>query len=487
MPVPTPKWRMMNFHSMLRSTSTSSFALVLAAAVTLLALSGIADAVKIRGQRADDTLVESAVRKLLEDRVQLIYAQIQVGDPPQNFTVTFDTGSSELLLPGAKCSSGSCVSHQRYDVQASTTGRELFKKGTQTRVFGLHAKVDAAVMKDKVCVGTWCAPSAQFLSARDMSDELFDQLPYDGILGLGLSSESFGMGMKEGVVDPATLPSSLKKDQSLNLFQNFVESKALKNNQFALWFRSAVDPPGEKSGITFGSHDPNRMASKMYWFPVPYPANHWALPISDFVMAHQSDMSTALTEEPLKLCEPAPKKCTVLFDSASPLMILSRPVFERVKEAIATGYPRKPVSDAELADCQPLQMKMPKIGISFRGVTFYLDPEDYVDKTGNICLYRFQVMEGDQNLIYLGRPWLEKYYTVFDRDSLKIGLALSKHARTVEISDAISDEEVTTTSTTTTTTTTLELEEVVAAEATPAAVGNPTEATSATVNLLTGS
>eukprot|EP00397_Hematodinium_sp_SG-2012_P030932 GEMP01032794.1.p2 GENE.GEMP01032794.1~~GEMP01032794.1.p2 ORF type:complete len:126 (+),score=40.05 GEMP01032794.1:170-547(+) len=50
---------------------------------------------------------------------------IQVGTPPQTFTVLFDTGSGNLLLPAARCDDRACIAHKQYDSAASTSAREI--------------------------------------------------------------------------------------------------------------------------------------------------------------------------------------------------------------------------------------------------------------------------------------------------------------------------------------------------------------------------
>jgi len=82
---------------------------------------------------------------LTDDKEQLWYGAISVGTPPVDFTgtmflahggqshcltieytVAFDTGSSDLFLPSVNCSSG-CEGHTTYDPSASSTSQDLGK------------------------------------------------------------------------------------------------------------------------------------------------------------------------------------------------------------------------------------------------------------------------------------------------------------------------------------------------------------------------
>ena len=50
-----------------------------------------------------------------------LYGLIAVGTPGQPLNVCFDTGSADLWVPSVNCTTPSCVSHNRFQSQASSS------------------------------------------------------------------------------------------------------------------------------------------------------------------------------------------------------------------------------------------------------------------------------------------------------------------------------------------------------------------------------
>ena len=73
------------------------------------------------------------------------YGTIEIGTPPQEFTVIFDTGSSNLWVPSKKCHSLACYLHNRYDSSESETyekdSREFAIRYGSGSVEGIISKV----------------------------------------------------------------------------------------------------------------------------------------------------------------------------------------------------------------------------------------------------------------------------------------------------------------------------------------------------------
>ena len=59
------------------------------------------------------------------------YGIVQVGTPPQNFDVVFDTATANFWLPSAKCKSAACYGKSFFNSSLSTT---YFEDGTPFNV-----------------------------------------------------------------------------------------------------------------------------------------------------------------------------------------------------------------------------------------------------------------------------------------------------------------------------------------------------------------
>ncbi|KAK2506524.1 hypothetical protein MC885_005881 [Smutsia gigantea] len=71
------------------------------------------------------------------------FGKIYIGTPPQEFTVVFDTGSSDLWVPSVYCKSDACQNHHRFDPSKSSTFQTMgeplsvqYSRGTMRGVMG---------------------------------------------------------------------------------------------------------------------------------------------------------------------------------------------------------------------------------------------------------------------------------------------------------------------------------------------------------------
>lgn len=311
----------------------------------------------------------------------LLYGTIYVGSPPQEFDVLFDTGSNNVVLPSRSCESVSCLSHNTFDVTMSATAKVPTVAQPVSFVVGL-GRLTGNFTEDKVCLGADEAGCVQtnVLLATEMSDEPFGLFPYDGIVGLGLPTSSSPAGS--------------------NLMSQLAQDRALKDDLFAVWLSTEAD--GEDSEITFGTISENRIGLPQFlWLPLSSTSSGmWQVTMKD----------VTVNKVPLQLCDVG---CQAAFDTGT--AVLGGP--KRIIEAMLTAL-------SVDKDCSNYN-KLPLLGFEFNGYNLNIEPSDYVTRTGTGCYPQLLAVESP--VLLLGSPFLRRYYTVFDREALRVGLTFSKH------------------------------------------------------------
>jgi len=318
------------------------------------------------------------------------FGTIYVGTPPQEFTVAFDTGSGNLLLPARKCQSVACLSHHSYDASASATAASGSKAAGRgdVRVRVGAGGLTGEVLLDKVCLGpedNLCTHT-ELVAATEMSDEPFGLFSYDGILGLGRLGTSL-----EG---------------HFNFLGNLAEADALESNRFAVWL--SMEGDDEDSEITFGGVNEERIGSRdTLWRPLSsVDIGMWQATMSDVAI----DMTS------LHLC--GRQGCQAAFDTGTSVIAGPATFIQALLGVLNIA-----------SDCTNFD-SLPMLGFAFGGFTLNIEPADYVKKTRAGCFHQFLAIDVPPPrgpLVLLGAPFLQRYYTVYDSEALQVGIAFAKH------------------------------------------------------------
>jgi len=328
------------------------------------------------------------------------YGELSVGTPPQRFTVVFDTGSGNLLLPSTDCTDDACTGHKRFDPVKSKSalqvafadhpGEAVGEDGSRdivTITFGT-GEMSGVYVREQVCLGQGndddiCC-QAHFVAATEESDEPFSLVPFDGILGLSLPS------MAEG--------------PEFSIVERLVASGSMEKNLFGVFFGN----DNEDSEITFGRYDQNRIASELLWLKVTEPG-YWQVKIDDVTLGKTS----------LGFCDPG-SGCQVAVDTGTSLMAGPSDAVQTIHESVYVKH-----------DCSNLG-DLPKLNFMVGNIPLALDPEDYITNSPeNGCqlgLMSLDIPPPKGPLFIFGDPFLRKYYTVYDREQTRVGIALARHA-----------------------------------------------------------
>ena len=146
------------------------------------------------------------------------YGVVHIGNPPQEFTVIWDTGSSDLWIPRVGCSScgycnpfteGTSICKDKYD---SSSSHDYEEDGSDFAIQYGSGSVTGAFSKDTVTLAQDIAVKHQKFAEVDNASGMgigYIMGKFDGILGLGFESIAiggstvFGSAVEQGLVkDP---------------------------------------------------------------------------------------------------------------------------------------------------------------------------------------------------------------------------------------------------------------------------------------------
>jgi len=343
-------------------------------------------------QRTVSTVLQSSSRQA-SGRSSAIhktayFGQLKVGTPPQLFSVVFDTGSGNLLVPGKTCTSAACTSHDRFDAHASSTVTEVNCDGSAIPPDGLGDEVTITFgtghvtgqcLTDEICVGNVCN-RGDFIAATDESDHPFAQFQFDGVLGLAMPAMSqgadFSLMERLGVV--------------------------LKKRMFSVFLS---DSEAESSEIVFGDTKSHHMASDLFWVPVSRPTGYWQVQIEDVTMNNKRQGICA--------------DCQVAVDTGTSQLAGPSDVIATLTEKLNVK-----------SDCSNFA-ELPKLGFVVKGHVLNLEPRDYIDKDSTGCavaLMPLDVPPPNGPLFIFGIPFLQKFVTVYDHEAKSVGFAVARHA-----------------------------------------------------------
>ncbi|KAK4835689.1 hypothetical protein QYF36_013101 [Acer negundo] len=192
------------------------------------------------------------------------FGEIGIGSPPQNFTVIFDTGSSNLWVPSAKCYfSIACYFHSKYNSRKSST---YSKNGKPCTINYGSGSISGFFSQDKVEVGDLVVTDQVFIEATKEGSLTFVLAKFDGILGLGFQEISVG--------------------DAVPVWYNMVKQGLVRDEVFSFWLNR--DPEAEVGGeIVFGGVDPNHYKGKHTYVPVTQ-KGYWQFNMGDFLIGNFS-------------------------------------------------------------------------------------------------------------------------------------------------------------------------------------------------------
>ncbi|XP_030158466.1 cathepsin E isoform X2 [Lynx canadensis] len=198
------------------------------------------------------------------------FGSISIGSPPQNFTVIFDTGSSNLWVPSVYCTSPACKTHARFYPSQSNTYSAL---GNHFSIQYGTGSLSGIIGTDQVYVEGLLVVGQQFGESVTEPGQTFVNAEFDGILGLGYPS------LAVGGVTP--------------VFDNMMAQNLVDIPMFSVYMSS--DPEsGVGSELIFGGYDHSHFSGNLNWVPVTK-QGYWQIALDVMLWSVPTSMSCRMS------------------------------------------------------------------------------------------------------------------------------------------------------------------------------------------------
>ncbi|XP_070151124.1 lysosomal aspartic protease-like [Polyergus mexicanus] len=310
------------------------------------------------------------------------YGNITIGTPPQQFSVLFDTGSSNLLVPSAQGSNLNlaCYSHNNYDSTKSSTYKP---NGIPFAIQYRTGNLSGFLSTDNVNVAGLNVQNQTFGEASSEPGLTFVFSNFDGILGMGYPSIS---------VDGVT-----------PVFNNMIQQHLVQEPIFSFYLNR--DPSAEVGGeLILGGVDHDHYEGNITYFPVTH-ESYW-----QFGLDHVTIADNILSPN-----------SQAIADTGISLIVGPSDVINNINQLIGADYNGN-------VDCNTID-QLPTIGFVLSGITFNLTSKDYIIQDEEdgvaICISGFEA-SAESLLWILGEVFLVQYYSVFDLGRNQVGFAPSK-------------------------------------------------------------
>ncbi|KAM6962117.1 nothepsin [Tautogolabrus adspersus] len=321
------------------------------------------------------------------------YGDISLGNPEQNFSVVFDTGSSDLWVPSSYCVSQACGLHKRFRAFESTSFRH------DGRMFGINygsGHLLGVMARDTLKVGGLTALNQEFGESVYEPGAAFVMAKFDGVLGLGYPS------LAEILGNP--------------VFDNMLAQKTVEEPVFSFYLSRRTSDSNPEGELLLGGKDETLYTGPINWLPVTAKA-YW-----------QIQMDSVAVQGVSSFC---PQGCQAIVDTGTSLIAGPTNDILNLQQLIGAS----PTNIGEfIIDCARLS-SLPHVTFILGGKEYTLTAEQYVRKElfgdRELCFSGFQAVDivtSEGPLWILGDVFLTEYYSIFDRGLDRVGFALAKHS-----------------------------------------------------------
>lgn len=321
------------------------------------------------------------------------YGFISLGTPAQSFKVIFDTGSSNVWVPSSKCTSISCLLHNRYNAQKSSTHKA---DGRPIDIQYGSGAIEGFLSIDTLNCGGINVPNQGFAEVTNEKGLSFLFAKMDGIVGMAFSSIAV-----QGVTP---------------MFDNMVANKLVDAGVFQFYL-SRTDGSDDSAMLLGGYDTKYYIQPELNWHPVIW-ETYWTVNMTDLGVNQQSSGGCS------------PYGCRAAVDTGT--SFIAGPAED--VQPILYASRVKP-------DCSNID-DLPIVYFTINNVRYEMHPRDYVIQVSSFgqseCITSFMPLALPPQLgklWILGDSFISTFATVFDMDKKRVGLGRavqrSKSLRTI--------------------------------------------------------
>ncbi|EIW76137.1 Asp-domain-containing protein [Coniophora puteana RWD-64-598 SS2] len=308
------------------------------------------------------------------------FTEIELGSPAQTFKVILDTGSSNLWVPSAQCTSIACFLHAKYDSSSSASYKA---NGTEFSIQYGTGSMEGFVSQDTLKIGDVSISHQDFAEATKEPGLTFAFGKFDGILGLGYDTIS---------VNHITPP-----------VYNMINQGLLDEPLFSFRLGSSESDGGE---AVFGGIDHSAYTGDIEYVPVRRKA-YWEVELE----------KVSFGGDELEL-----ESTGAAIDTGTSLIALPTDVAEMLNTQIGA---KRSWNGQYTIDCSKVP-SLPDFTFYFGGKPYPLKGSDYILEVSGTCISSFTGMDINLPggaLWIVGDVFLRRYYTVYDLGKDAVGFA----------------------------------------------------------------
>jgi hypothetical protein len=318
------------------------------------------------------------------------------------FQVIYDTGSSLLWVPSTQCGS-SCENRQSYSGQYTDLNSQFSLTYGSGSVSGDYVKAPVGLADSSLS-------SFKMGLATSVGFTGFSSGEYDGILGLAWPS------LNQDPNTPVIVPS-------------FYAEGAIPENLFAIY----LTPDGTGGELSLGEIDTSRYSGNMTWLTLTQ-QQWWTVNIIGVAVNNVGVVSSDRRVLPA----PEPTADLAILDSGTSLIVGPTDSIDQIVREIqsVSGVAISYDSNAQIFAVRCSQVKsLPPITFVLADANtgqsyhYTLDGPAYVvaslSNDNGVCPLALQEggSGGNSNLWILGDPFLRTFYSVYDYENSRVGLA----------------------------------------------------------------